>query len=504
MALAFRDAVLPLVGIPNAGAVATRPTTLFIAHHGITTIDDLNLLEPNQAKDLVKGFNMRHPNTSVGILVQNNLTGLIWYVKDKTQRGLPVNPLAIMINYLKDGHLAYEACMANRDKGENIRSLEKWNNKQDFNKWDRKVTGTLSLIYGRNYSPIAYIIRPEKPAGWDPELDATTEYEKLMYQLPLAGVAFEQDNEQVSSLIQLAVVQTTAETWIFDVAAARNGRAAMAALRLHYEGKAELDVRASKAKQELDTLVYTNERSMPFETMINRLNKAYNVLKKHGREFTDKSKVEQLAQRIRNPTNNVTITVAIETMREAHKGSYTAAVQYITARMATINSVSINALGPNPRGISEGNSNNGAAMRTEFNGVNIRNPFQTFTNRKITLLGQRGMAVLEELKQARRNNSGGRGGRGGGRGRSGRGHGGYGQGGRSYRYNCDNSNNNNNNNNDGGAGRARNINKTASGGCTGQNEEPQLSSNTTSVSLVTQSKASTSGKRGARGSAWPV
>ena len=191
----FRDIVLPLCGLQNAGAVATRQTTLFIAHHGVTTIDDLNLIEPHQAKDLVKGFNSRHPNSSLGILVQNNLSGLIWHVKDKTRRGLPVNPLAMVINDLKDGHLAYEAYTANRDKGENIKSLEQWNDKQDFDEWDRKVTETLSLIYGRNYCPIAYVIRPDKPQGWDPVVDATTEYERLMYQLPLAGVAFEQDNE---------------------------------------------------------------------------------------------------------------------------------------------------------------------------------------------------------------------------------------------------------------------------------------------------------------------
>ena len=51
-----------------------------------------------------------------------------------------------------------------------------------------------------------------------------------MYQLPLAGQAFEQDNERVFSLIQLAVVQTPAETWIFDAAAARNGEGCNASL----------------------------------------------------------------------------------------------------------------------------------------------------------------------------------------------------------------------------------------------------------------------------------
>jgi len=501
-AAAFRDVILPLCGLVNAGAVANRQTTLFIAHHGINTVDDLNLLEPDQAKDLVKQFNQRHPNQSVGILIQNNLTGLIWYVKDKTRRALPVNPFAIGVNDLLDGNLAYVAYTANRDKGENIKSLEKWTTNHDFDEWDRKVTETLSLIFGRNYSPIAYVIRPDKPAGWDPEVNAATEYEKLMYQLPLAGQAFEQDNERVFSLIQLAVVQTPAETWIFDAAAARNGRAAMQALRLHYEGEAELDIRATKAQQELDTLVYTNERSMPFETMITRLNKAYNVLKKHGQEFTDKSKVEQLAKRIKNPNNNVTITVAVETMREAHKANYTSAVQYITARMAQINSATMNAPGPNPRRISEGNTmDNSGAPRTEWNGVDIRNPFRTFTERENTLLGQRGLAIVEELKQARRNNRGNNGGRGRGRGR-GRGyHGGYGRGGRGYRWNRDRPNNNNGN--DGGAntnnnngGGNRNVNEASTDGRAGLNDQSQQPSNASSASSITQSQASNTGNRG--------
>ena len=224
MALEFRDIVLPLCGLVNAGAVANRQTTLFIAHHGLTTINDMNLLQPEQGKELVKQFNQRHPNSSMGILVQNNLTGLIWYVKDKTRRALPVDPNVMNVNDLMDSYLSFEAYKANRDKGENIKSLEKWTTNHDFDEWDRKVMETLSLIFGRNFAPIAYIIRPDKPAGWDPEVDATTEYEKLMYQLPLAGVAFEQDNERVFSLIQLAVVQTPAETWIFEAAAARDGR----------------------------------------------------------------------------------------------------------------------------------------------------------------------------------------------------------------------------------------------------------------------------------------
>ena len=168
------------------------------------------------------------------------------------------------------------------------------------------------------------MIRPDKPLGWDPTADATTEYEQLMYQLPLNGIAFDQDNEAVFSMIQLAVVHTPAETWIYDHVAGRDGRGAMRALRDHYEGEAELDVRATKAQQTLNTLVYTNKKTLAFEVMITKLNKAYNALKRQAQEFTNKTKVEQLAARIKNPTHNVSITVAVETMQELHRSDYMA------------------------------------------------------------------------------------------------------------------------------------------------------------------------------------
>ena len=219
----LRDVVLPLVGLTNQGPVANRQTTQFIALHQIRSLEDFIRIEPHQAKELVKASNARHPTQSMGILVLNNLTGLIWHCKDMNRRGLPLDPFDITADNLMDGHLAYEAYVQNRDKGDNIKALEKWTEKIDFDDWDRKVTETLSLIYGRNYCPLAYVIRPDKPQGWDPLVDAATDYERLMYQLPLNGVAFNCDNEAVFSYIQLAVLQTAAETWIFDAVAGRDG-----------------------------------------------------------------------------------------------------------------------------------------------------------------------------------------------------------------------------------------------------------------------------------------
>jgi hypothetical protein len=83
--IALRDIVLRLVGLINTGLQASRQTNQFLALHGFFLIEDFNLLEPHQAKDMVKASNSRHPAQSMGILVLNNLTGLIWYVKDMTR-----------------------------------------------------------------------------------------------------------------------------------------------------------------------------------------------------------------------------------------------------------------------------------------------------------------------------------------------------------------------------------------------------------------------------------
>lgn len=326
----LRDIFLPLVGLTNTVPAAQSQTGQFLALHGLQSVIDFHLIEPHQAKDLVKTSSARHPVQAMGVLIKNNLTGLIWYIKDKTRQGLPIDTRMIRLDDLHHGHMAYEAYVQNCDKGENIKALEKWCNKHDFDDWDRKVTETLSLVYGRNCCPIVYVIQPDKPAGWDPVIDAINDYEWLMYQFPLHGIACEQDNKTVFSSIQLAVVHSQAKTWIYDHVPGRDGHGAMQeALHNHYEGGAELDVQALKAQQVLDMLVYSNEKLMMFKAMITKLNKAYNALKWQRQEFTEKSKVEQLAKWIKNPSKDIQITMAIETMREAHKADYTTTTQYI-------------------------------------------------------------------------------------------------------------------------------------------------------------------------------
>ena len=67
----LRDQALPMVGMRNDGAEATRETTRFMNVHGLTAVGDLAELDPGQAKYLVQIHNDNIPRnvTKMGLII---------------------------------------------------------------------------------------------------------------------------------------------------------------------------------------------------------------------------------------------------------------------------------------------------------------------------------------------------------------------------------------------------------------------------------------------------
>ena len=156
--------------------------------------------------------------------------------------------------------------------------------------------------------------------------------------------------------------------------------------------------------------------------------------------------------------------------------------------MAQINSASVNAPGANARRISEVNS--GDMARTEWNGVDIRDPWRKFTDDEwFTKLGGRG----QELVRAKRRNNSGRGH--GGHGRGGRGRGGRGRGyqGRGRAWNNNGGRGEQSQNND---RNERSVNETSTGDRTTAPEGNTGGNVPSTVTTSSNSQASTSGNKG--------
>lgn len=84
---AMNDVILPMVGFSNDGANPIQhQLNQFTTLTQLVNLELYQYLEFDQVKTLIKRYQTRYPNQNVGVLVQNNLTGLIWYVKDLVRR----------------------------------------------------------------------------------------------------------------------------------------------------------------------------------------------------------------------------------------------------------------------------------------------------------------------------------------------------------------------------------------------------------------------------------
>jgi hypothetical protein len=511
---ALHDHILPMVGFSNDGANPNqRQTNRFTTLAQLPNLALYQYLEFEQVKLLIKRFQTRYPNENLGILVNNNLTGLIWYVKDLARRGQPILPDEVEPNDIFDGYNAYKAYLSNKEKGENMNKLPKYDDKGEFDEWFERVTDVLNMIYGSYMCPLAYVIRLDQPAGWDPDVDARTDNERLVYQLALNGPEYNNDNQEVFKLLKNAVNGTEAQSYIEGFVLAQDGRGAMMELRRRFEGPNASETRCAKALSMLESLIYKNERETPFEGMINKLNKAYVTLHKYGgQEFTDIMKVDALSKRFTNiQSQNLTLKISLEQMKAMYRANYREAVAYMSSKIAEINAANRSITG-NPRRVSQAtNADSTVSIRdrngnifTSFHEVDLRSPTRHYSDDEMTALGFRGRAILAELRRIanQENNNGGRGrggygrGGGGGYGRGGRGRGfGRGRGrGRGYggRYGG-RGNNGNHNNNSGNEGNNRQVNAAERNNAAAA---PDAAASTSNQNQAGNNQASSSTSRG--------
>ena len=113
-------------------------------------------------------------------------------------------------------------------------------------------------------------------------------------------------------------VSENATNWISDVIKRRqDGRAAMLALRAHYDGADGRYKRKTQATTALSVLHYSHEHSMPFSTFASRTKKAYDTLSVCDPPgILDRTQVEQLLDRIK--TTNQMLLTCITAIRMDH------------------------------------------------------------------------------------------------------------------------------------------------------------------------------------------
>ena len=109
----------------------------------------------------------------------------------------------------------------------------------------------------------------------------------------------------------------------------------MEALRNHYGGEGNASRRIATAEKLRETLHYKSERSMPFSTFLDRMQKMFNIFQEEGEELTENAKVRELLKRVQNNQLQDTIK-ALRVRFDLDWILYTEAANHLTSAVSEL------------------------------------------------------------------------------------------------------------------------------------------------------------------------
>lgn len=221
-------------------------------------------------------------------LQKQRMRSLVLWVKDRERVQQPLEfraltTCAVFIADLKDS-LDQDALCSEQKKAGTAFLDSSFNNKlksqSQWEKFNKELESTLSMVIGVNGIPLNYVIRTDPDNHFDPNLPYL---EAVLQAVSLEGDKFKADSQSVHQMILCNVHKDSdAYTYIKSLLRYQNGRHNMMTLRERYSSDATKQVIINSAKSTLDNLRYKNEGSFSFERFSSKLQKAYDELEDSG------------------------------------------------------------------------------------------------------------------------------------------------------------------------------------------------------------------------------
>ena len=280
-----------------------------------------------------------------GIPATKCFQALCFWITDSHKRGIQVIPTdftqATLDEYLELVRVEMQSDET-EDKTEAPSSLKdsKWED------WNILFNNYMMAQKSVDGIPLFYVIRPDLAPGIT--VASLPRDQQLLYGASLMGPAFNRDNKKVFRTLNALTVSENATNWISDrIKRRQDGRAAMQALRDHYDGTDGRYKRKTQATAALQVLHYSHEHSMPFSTFASRMKKAYDTLAVCDPPgVSDRTQVEQLLDRIKT-TNQMLLTCITAIRMDFTKYStFDIAATEISTQIATIFPAKSGAGGP--------------------------------------------------------------------------------------------------------------------------------------------------------------
>ena len=197
-----------------------------------------------------------------------------------------------------------------------------------WEKWSEELESTLCQIIGVRGVPLSYVIRKNDDSEFEPDVPFD---DIVINAVTLDGIEYRQDARTVHKIITKNIHEDSdAYTYVKPMNRHRDGRRDILALRERYSSDATRQNIINRAKSELLTLRYKNERSFSFERFSAKLQKGYDDLEDQGRAVNNGDIVDDLWDRIQAPELQMYLaSLKVDYQRNPH--TYRSILQDIAA-----------------------------------------------------------------------------------------------------------------------------------------------------------------------------
>ena len=210
----------------------------------------------------------------------------------------------------------------------------KFKDEKKWPDWEPAFMNFLSTIPGVRGAPLLYVVR-ENDAP-DHETDFGNDFTaRSIACAPLNDSSFRADARKVHQLLMNFLVAESAEQWIKDLTPRVNGRRDMEALRNHYGGEGNASRRIATAEKLRESLHYKSERSLPFCTFLDRMQKMFNIFKEEGEQLTENAKVRELFKHVQHTQLQDTVK-ALHVRYNLDGITYTEVANHLTAAVSEL------------------------------------------------------------------------------------------------------------------------------------------------------------------------
>ena len=173
-----------------------------------------------------------------------------------------------------------------------VKFPEAFGKEMSWGMFEKVLRNYLGTKKGINGVPLEYIMHDMDGPG-QARTQYATEHKHLVVTTPLEGEAFEADNGKVWLVLKDLTLRGPAYANISHLDRLRHGRAAIKALRAHYEGDLAMSQTKAQAYDTIKNASYSGEkRNWMFEMYITLHQKSHQILEEYGNQCHQQNKFE--------------------------------------------------------------------------------------------------------------------------------------------------------------------------------------------------------------------